>query len=64
MRRSYGFRTFRALEIALYHTLGKLLEPQSTHDFSDEPNLIGTNGKSMDSHIEAGDLERLGTFRS
>src|ERR1700726_509684 len=23
MRRSYGFRTFRALELALYHTLGK-----------------------------------------
>lgn len=33
MRRSYGFRTFRALELALYHTLGKLPEPQSTHEF-------------------------------
>jgi transposase len=33
MRKSYGFRTFRALELALYHTLGKLPEPESTHDF-------------------------------
>ena len=33
MRRSYGFRTFRALELALYHSLGKLPEPESTHDF-------------------------------
>jgi transposase len=24
MRRSYGFRTFRVLELALYHSLGKL----------------------------------------
>lgn len=32
-RRSYGFRTFDAMEIALYHTLGKLPEPESTHDF-------------------------------
>jgi transposase len=33
MRKSYGFRTFRTLELALYHTLGKLPEPESTHDF-------------------------------
>jgi len=33
MRKSYGFRTFRVLEIALYHALGKLPEPESTHDF-------------------------------
>jgi transposase len=33
MRRSYGFRTFRVLELALYHTLGKLPEPESTHEF-------------------------------
>lgn len=32
-RRSYGFRTFDAMEIALYHTLGRLPEPESTHDF-------------------------------
>lgn len=32
-RRSYGFRTFAAMEIALYHTLGKLPEPESTHTF-------------------------------
>ena len=33
-RRSYGFRTYDAMEIALYHTLGKLPEPgESTHKF-------------------------------
>ena len=33
MRKSYGFRTFRVTELALYHTLGKLPEPQLTHRF-------------------------------
>jgi transposase len=32
-RRSYGFRTFEAMEIALYHNLGRLPEPESTHRF-------------------------------
>ena len=32
-KRAYGFRTFRAMEIALYHTLGKLPEPPPTHRF-------------------------------
>jgi len=32
-RRSYGFRTFNAMETALYHNLGKLPEPESTHRF-------------------------------
>lgn len=32
-RKSYGFRTFRAIEIALYHTLGDLPEPKFTHRF-------------------------------
>ena len=32
-RRAYGFRTFDAMEIALYHTLGKLPEPESAHRF-------------------------------
>ncbi len=30
---AYGFRTFRTLEIALYHTLGKLPQPEFTHRF-------------------------------
>ena len=33
MRRSYGFRTFHILELALYHSLGKLPEPTLTHEF-------------------------------
>ncbi len=32
-RRSYGFRTYHAMEIALYHTLGRLPEPESTHRY-------------------------------
>jgi len=32
-RRAYGFRTFRAAEVAMYHTLGKLPEPAVTHRF-------------------------------
>lgn len=32
-RRSYGFRTLRAMEIALYHTPGRLPEPESPHKF-------------------------------
>jgi transposase len=32
MRKSYG-RTYRVLELALYHSLGKLPEPESTRDF-------------------------------
>lgn len=32
-RKSYGFRTFRATEVALYHTLGSLPEPDWTHRF-------------------------------
>ncbi len=32
-RRSFGFRTFDAIEIALFHTLGDLPEPRTTHRF-------------------------------
>ncbi len=32
-KKAYGFSTFHALEIALYHTLGNLPEPKSTHEF-------------------------------
>ena len=32
-RRSYGFRTYHAMELALYHNLGRLPEPEITHKF-------------------------------
>ena len=32
-RKSYGFKTYRCTEIALYHALGKLPEPEMTHRF-------------------------------
>jgi transposase len=32
-RKAYGFRTFKAAEAALYHTLGALPEPETTHRF-------------------------------
>ena len=32
-RKAYGFRTYRGIEIALYHALGDLPVPKSTHRF-------------------------------
>jgi transposase len=32
-RKAFGFRSFHAAEVALYHTLGALPEPQFTHRF-------------------------------
>lgn len=33
IRKAYGFRTLEAAEIALYHTLGRLPEPELAHEF-------------------------------
>lgn len=33
LRKSFGFRTFGALEIALYHQLGQLPQPEMSHKF-------------------------------
>lgn len=33
IKKAYGFRTFRAIEVALYHTLGDLPLPDSIHRF-------------------------------
>ena len=33
VRKSYGFKHFNSIEIALYHSLGKLPEPAMTHRF-------------------------------
>jgi transposase len=32
-RRSFGLRTYKAMEISLFHNLGRLPEPESTHRF-------------------------------
>ena len=32
-KRAYGFRTCEAMEVALYHTLGNLPEPEHAHRF-------------------------------
>ncbi len=32
-KKAYGYRTYQAAEIALYHTLGQLPEPKLTHEF-------------------------------
>jgi transposase len=37
MRKSCGFRTYRILQIALYHALGKIPEPPDIHRFFDQP---------------------------
>jgi len=33
MRKAYGFKSYEAIEIALYHQLGRLPEPETTHRF-------------------------------
>mgnify|MGYP003457023698 FL=1 len=33
MRKAYGFKIFENIQIALFHQLGKLPEPESTHRF-------------------------------
>jgi transposase len=33
IRKAYGFRLYETIEIALYHTLGDLPEPNFTHEF-------------------------------
>lgn len=33
MKKAYGFSTYRAIEVALYHTLGDLPVPGSIHRF-------------------------------
>ncbi|HEY3963904.1 MAG TPA: transposase [Planctomycetaceae bacterium] len=32
-KKAYGFRTYEAIEIALYHQLGNLPEPKFTHSY-------------------------------
>jgi len=39
IRKAYGFRTYEAIEIALYHTLGNLPEPNFTMNSVDEAKL-------------------------
>ena len=39
-KKAYGFRTYRCLEIALYHTLGHLPEPEHAHRFCWEPIFL------------------------
>jgi len=34
MRKAYGFRSFDVMKVALFHQLGNLPEPESTHRFS------------------------------
>jgi transposase len=33
MRKAYGFKEYETIEVALYHQLGKLPEPKTTHKF-------------------------------
>ena len=32
-KKAYGFKSFEVIKLALYHALGKLLEPVATHKF-------------------------------
>ncbi len=33
MKKAYGFKSYETIEIALYHQLGKLPEPERKHRF-------------------------------
>ncbi len=33
MKKAYGFKSYETIEVALYHQLGKLPEPNQTHRF-------------------------------
>ncbi len=48
MRKSYGFRTFRVLELALYHSLGKLPEAQQSR----VARLIGHSAHRRQTQID------------
>lgn len=32
-KKAYGFKSFEVIKLALYHTLGKLPEPEVAHKF-------------------------------
>jgi hypothetical protein len=42
-RKAYGFRSYRCIEIALYHTLGQVPEPKVTHRFCSRPRSLSTH---------------------
>ena len=47
-RKAYGFRTFKAAEIALYHAMGALPVPIIAHEFFEEDNLFFRFGYWLD----------------
>src|ERR1019366_7609945 len=60
-RRSYGFRTYEAMEITLYYTLGRLPEPESTHRFCCGGGItIYTFGRCMWTYRVEGDDRSAG----
>ncbi len=62
-RKSYGFRTYKCAEIALYHALGKLPEPGTTHRFCQQfPNIKRQTNYTSEWPIElVGDEEAFST---
>lgn len=39
LRKAYGFKSYETIEIALYHQLGKLQEPQRTPNSANEAEI-------------------------
>ena len=62
-RRSYGFRTFDAMQIALYHNLGRLPEPESLPDSVDEHILVTSPGKGLPATVRHPTWAGLRTLR-
>ena len=40
MRKTYGYKTYKMLELSLYHAVGKLPEPELNHRFFNESFLF------------------------
>jgi hypothetical protein len=55
MRKSDGFRTYRVLELALYHSLGKLPEPESTRFLLTNQNFSEVSFDLMRSTVASAD---------
>ena len=51
--KAYGFRTYRGIEIALYHALGDLPVPKTTYEFFEEAKKRNLEQHSMPLNLRA-----------
>jgi transposase len=56
LRKSGGWRTYRAAEVALYHTLGNLPMPPSTHQFVSVKPTASSGDQRRSERVDAYDI--------